>query len=81
MREFYSRVMIAFSLARADLDAIGPSKLALLSTPDMLIDLVYAKALKRYTQKVKYMLHNTVKDAGDVDFDKQMQLYFQAAEL
>ncbi len=34
-----------------------------------------------FGQKVKYMLYNTVKDVDDIDFDKQMELYFQAADL
>ena len=57
MAAFFDRLALAYAQASAELQAIGRQHH--LPHPDALVDLVFIKALKRYTQRVKKLLYDS----------------------
>ena len=82
MKSFFSRLLVAYSLTKADLDSMTPSRIDMLPHYDLLVPVIYAKATKKYTQKVKQLLKNSRQiRANDMTLETVMDLYLEAAEF
>ena len=79
MGSFFSRLHNAYELACDELALLKRD--ALLTHHDLLVELVYAKALPKFTSKVVYMLKNELDyDEKDLTLEVVRKLYLLAAK-
>ena len=82
MQDFFCRLLVAYSLTKADLGAMSPSRIDLLPHYGTLVKLVYTKASKKYTIKMKHLLKNSRRfRENELTLDKMMELCLEAAEF
>ena len=78
-KHFFNRLHAAYVRCKMRLTAINRKEL--LPHPDCLVDLVYTKALKKYTQRVLWNLeHVESLDEKDLTLDVVVSLYQNAAQ-